>query len=120
MGIAVPRMRVAIEKLDVRDPARGASRPLLPILLLPILLAGRRRPPALLLAGRAGRRSLWAIGDGGGCHLRRHAALVSHRNRLADQLFDVAQECGLLGIAERDGDTLRAGARGAADAVDVG
>jgi hypothetical protein len=46
--------------------------------------------------------------------------MVGHRDRLADQLFDVAQERCLLGIAERDRDAVRAGARGAADAVDIG
>ncbi len=47
------------------------------------------------------------------------ATLVGRRDRDADQLLDVAQEGALLAVAERDRDAVGAGARGAADAVDV-
>jgi len=38
----------------------------------------------------------------------------------ADQLFDIAQESHFLSRAQRDGDAVGAGARGAADAMDIG
>src|SRR5882672_10034473 len=54
-------------------------------------------------------------------HMRASAtAAVGRRDGHADQPFDIAQERRLLVIAERDRHALGAGARGAADAVDVG
>src|SRR6185437_9606763 len=47
-------------------------------------------------------------------------AAVGGGDRHADQPFDIAQERRFLVIAERDRHAGRAGARGAADAVDVG
>src|SRR5580704_13074852 len=47
-------------------------------------------------------------------------ALIARRNRHADKLLDVAQECPLLGITERDRDTAGTGARGAADTMHIG
>src|SRR6185503_4016815 len=46
-------------------------------------------------------------------------AAVGCRDRHADQPLDVAQISALLVVAERYGDAVAAGARGAADAVDV-
>src|SRR5579863_7774729 len=46
---------------------------------------------------------------------RRRRAMIRHRNRPADQLFDVAKKRQLLCVAERDRRAGRAGARGAAD-----
>ena len=45
---------------------------------------------------------------------------IGHGYRCADELLDVAQEGQLFAVAERDGDAVGAGARGAADAVHVG
>src|SRR6188508_2584356 len=50
---------------------------------------------------------------------RPSAALVGGRNGNANQLLDVAQKRALLVIAERDRNAVSAGARGAADPVDV-
>ena len=47
-------------------------------------------------------------------------AQVGGGNGLPDQLLDRAQKIALLVVAKRDGLALRAGARGAADAMDVG
>src|SRR6185436_10955394 len=47
------------------------------------------------------------------------AALLARRNRHPDEFLDVAQECPLLRIAERDRDSLGAGTCGAADAMHV-
>jgi hypothetical protein len=41
------------------------------------------------------------------------------RDLLPDGLFDIAQERALFRVAERDGDAVIAGARSAADAMDV-
>src|SRR6185369_499953 len=46
-------------------------------------------------------------------------APVGRRDRHPDQPFDIAEEGAFLVIAERDRHALGAGARGAADAVDV-
>src|SRR5262249_13165775 len=48
------------------------------------------------------------------------AGVVGRRNRQADQFFDVTQKRCLLGIAQRDGNALRAGPRRAAYAVHIG
>src|SRR5581483_7931638 len=42
---------------------------------------------------------------------------IGDGKRYPDQLFDIAKERNLLPVTERDGDTFRAGARGAADAM---
>src|SRR5581483_517884 len=47
------------------------------------------------------------------------AAPVGLRDRRADQPFDVAQIGGFLMVAERNGDAVGAGTRGAADAVHI-
>ena len=72
-------------------------------LAVPLLLA--RAAMMLLLRRPLGRARLRALAGGGDRH--------------PDQLLDVAQEGTLLAIAERDGDAVGAGARGAADAVHV-
>ena len=70
---------------------------------------------AAALAGGSAATTTRAIGD-----MRRVERMVGvDRDRLADGLLDVAQERALFRIAERDGDAVIAGARGAADAVDV-
>src|SRR5262245_38788809 len=48
------------------------------------------------------------------------AVMAGDRDRALDQPLDVAQERAFLVVAERDGDPARAGAAGAADAMDVG
>ena len=49
------------------------------------------------------------------------SAVIFPRKSDADQLFDVAQIAHFLGAGDqRDGNALGAGARGAADAVDIG
>ena len=70
------------------------------------LLIVALRPPVLTLAGMLLRGT-------------RAVAAVGRRNRHADQPLDVAQIRRLLVIAERDRHAVAAGARGAADAVDV-
>ena len=45
---------------------------------------------------------------------------VRHRDRHPDKLLDIAQERDFLPVAQRDGDAVGAGARGAADAVHIG
>src|ERR1044071_9688781 len=52
-------------------------------------------------------------------HMLFAGAAVFRRDRHADQPLDIAEIRSLFVIAERDGDALGAGPRGAADAVDV-
>src|SRR5216683_3506079 len=54
-----------------------------------------------------------------GVAMSRRAAVFSGQGD-ADQLFDIAQKRHSIPRAERDRDAVRAGARGAADAMDVG
>src|SRR5947207_1813106 len=71
-------------------------------LAVPLLLAGAA---VMLLRRPLGRARLRALAGGGDRH--------------PDQLLDVAQERQLVVRAQRDGDAVGAGARGAADAVHV-
>src|SRR6476646_5283194 len=73
-----------------------------------LMTAAVMRPPAMAGFRRRGRVRPSA------------AAPVARGDRHPDQSLDVAQEHRLLVIAERNRDALGAGARGAADAVDVG
>src|ERR1044072_1002922 len=78
----------------------------------PLLLAVAPVPvPAV--AARILRTVMWR-----GFRARVDASLGDRKLDL-DQLLDVAQERHLLVVAERDGDAVRAGARGAANAVHV-
>src|SRR5258708_3232202 len=66
--------------------------------------------PVLLLLLRRRRR---------GVAMTRRAAVFSGQGD-ADQLFDIAQKRHFFSRAKRDRDAVRAGARGAADAMDIG
>src|SRR4051812_86365 len=94
-------------------------------LLLPmaVSLARRRRTPLIgsrpagavaLALARLGRQHLGCRALAG-----REGMGADHRNALVDQLLDIAQEGALLAVAERDGDTVGAGARRTADAMDI-
>src|SRR3546814_2896531 len=80
---------------------------LVPVVALALALRLARPLPAVLVGGFARRAVV----------VRRRGA--HHRQALLGQPLDVAQVGAVVGIAERDGDALGAGARGAADAVDV-
>src|SRR5437588_12929542 len=84
-----------------------------PEVLAPDIVGTRRGPSAPVLSGalRGGRRGVAAAGR----------AAVFARQRDADQPLDVAQIAHFLRSRDqRDGDAFGAGARGAADAVDIG
>src|SRR5437899_5703455 len=81
-------------------------------------------PPARLLALRAAAMRTMAVGASlarSGSLLRAmcRSAVAFRRDRQADELLDRAQIRRLLGVAQRDRDAGRAGARGAADAVHI-
>ena len=84
------------------------------------VLALPRRASLLLAAtallARAGLAGI-AVGDVVGCH--HDIAAGFGGDRLPDQFFDGAQQRTLVGIAERHRLAFRAGARRAADAVDI-
>ena len=75
---------------------------------------------ACAAVGTAGALAILAMGRRTIGDDRGIVAAVLGRDRLPGQALDVAQLVALLGVAERDGDARGAGARRAADAVDVG
>src|SRR6185437_10808479 len=89
---------------------------------MPVTLARRRRPALIARPGGTLMLAVARLGGqdlGGRAPARREGMVGDDRDALLDKLLDVAQEGALLAIAERDGDAVGAGSRGAADAVDI-